>query len=123
MGVFLVYDVTNQKSFDNIKMWLQNIQSRNTEIMLITLIGNKSDLENKRVVTTDVGKIFAKENNLDFYETSAKNNDNIDQIFINASKKILSNITKSIKTPQHIIENVIVKESEHQQRDKCCYFF
>ena len=118
-GIFLVYDITNQKSFDNVKSWLHNIKTNNPEVISVTLIGNKSDLENKRIISTDAGKKFAKENDLDFYETSAKNSDNIEQIFTTASKKLLLNIIKSTKTSQTITNKTIIKE-EVKPRGKCC---
>jgi len=124
IGIFLVYDITSQKSFDDVKSWLHNIKLHNDEKMLITLIGNKSDLQNKRVITTKMGNNFAKENDLDFYEASAKNNENIDQIFTTTSKKILYEIIKPEKTSRNITNanqsNKIVVKSENKLLKKCC---
>ena len=60
--------------------------------MSIMLIGNKSDLEAKRAVTTDEGERFAQENGLIFMETSAKTAYNVEQVFLNTSQIIYDNI-------------------------------
>ena len=70
---FIVYDITDKKSFDNIITWLGEVKDMCYKDILICLIGNKCDLEGKRVISYDDGKRLAEENNLLFFETSAKN--------------------------------------------------
>ena len=60
--------------------------------MLIYLIGNKNDLEDKRQVTTEEGKKFAEENNLSFYETSALNGNNIEEIFVQSATDLVTKL-------------------------------
>jgi small GTP-binding protein len=73
IGALLVYDITSQNSFDNLPVWLKDsLDATNQNIGLI-LVGNKSDLEGQRQVSQTVAKTFAKDNNLMFLETSAKN--------------------------------------------------
>ena len=67
----IVYDITNKKSFENVTSWLNECKEMCSKDILIILIGNKTDLEGKRVVTQKEGKDLAEENNLFFYETSA----------------------------------------------------
>jgi len=59
---------------------------------LIVLIGNKSDLHDKRQVTYEEGKAFARNNDLIFFETSAYNADGVEDVFINAAKDIYEGI-------------------------------
>ena len=59
---------------------------------MIYLIGNKSDLEDKRQVTTEEGKQFANENNLKFYETSALNGNNIEEIFVQSATDLVTKL-------------------------------
>ena len=51
MGIMLVYDVTNSKSFDNIAKWLRNIQEHSNPDVEKMILGNKCDMEDKRVVS------------------------------------------------------------------------
>ena len=85
---FIVYDITDKKSFDNIITWLGEVKDMCYKDILICLIGNKCDLEGKRVISYDDGKRLAEENNLLFFETSAKNGINIQECF-NESTSIL----------------------------------
>ena len=70
----LVYDITNAKSFDNIAKWLRNIDEHANEDVERMILGNKCDMEDKRVVSKERGDAIAKEHNIKFLETSAKVN-------------------------------------------------
>ena len=85
---FIVYDITDKKSFENVITWLNECRDMCYKDILICLIGNKSDLEGKRVISYEEGKNFADENNLLFFETSAKNGSNIKECF-NESASVL----------------------------------
>ena len=77
----LVYDVTNRSSFENIdKNWYREIKIASPDIVLI-LVGNKIDLESKRVVSRDEGEALAQNLTLTYVETSAKTGENIDDAF------------------------------------------
>jgi len=56
MGIMLVYDVTDGKSFDSIGKWLRNIDENANEDVVKMIIGNKMDMEDKRVVPTERGQ-------------------------------------------------------------------
>ena len=85
---FIVYDITDKKSFDNVITWLNEVKDMCYKDILICLIGNKCDLEGKRAISFEDGKSLADQNNLLFYETSAKNGINIQECF-NESATIL----------------------------------
>ena len=79
MGAFIVYDVTNRESFENINKWINKIKHIvNCQVMLV---GNKIDLFYKRQVLYEEGLQFAKKNGYYFEEISAKDNTNINKIF------------------------------------------
>ena len=78
-GIIVVFDVTLRKSFNNVVKWLKEINDR-TDTVSIVLFGNKCDME-KREVTKEEAEIFAKQNNLIYFETSAKNKININEGF------------------------------------------
>ena len=54
----LVYDITNSKSFDNIAKWLRNIQEHANEDVEKMILGNKCDMEDKRVIPKERGKLI-----------------------------------------------------------------
>ena len=79
-GIIVSFDVTNKKSFENIPNWLEDIKLSNNTIPVV-LFGNKCDLIDKRVVEEEEAKEFAEKNNLLYFETSAKENININEGF------------------------------------------
>ena len=80
-GCFIVYDITNEASFNNIENWYEQIQKETSSDLPILLVGNKCDLEDERKVPIEKGKEKAKNLNCAFFETSALKKINIDKIF------------------------------------------
>lgn len=87
-GIIIVYDVTDQDSFDGVKMWLQEIDRYATSTVLKLLVGNKCDLNDKRVVDFDVAKEFAEANQMPFLETSALDSTNVEKAFLTMAGQI-----------------------------------
>ena len=95
--------------------------------ILICLIGNKIDLENKREVSYEEGKNFAEENNLLFFETSAKEGNNIQEIFVQSATNILDKINNGeikLETSDNGIKiNNSVEDEDYNKKNnlrKCC---
>jgi len=89
MGIMLVYDITNAKSFDNIAKWLRNIDEHANEDVERMILGNKCDMDDKRVISFERGQAIAKEHGLRFLETSAKTNINVETAFLQLAESIL----------------------------------
>jgi len=87
-GIIVVYDVTDNDTFTNVKQWLQEIDRYASEGVNKLLVGNKSDLTSKKVVEYSVAKEFADQLNIPFLETSAKNAVNVEQAFLTMAKQI-----------------------------------
>ena len=89
---FVVYDITNRKSFEDVKSWVDDCKKITPKTVIMVLVGNKIDLEEYRDVSYEEGQNFAEQNNMLFFETSAKNGKNIENIFYESaliiSKKI-----------------------------------
>eukprot|EP01013_Petalomonas_cantuscygni_P024301 TRINITY_DN45904_c0_g1_i1.p1 TRINITY_DN45904_c0_g1~~TRINITY_DN45904_c0_g1_i1.p1 ORF type:complete len:210 (-),score=30.71 TRINITY_DN45904_c0_g1_i1:541-1170(-) len=80
-GALIVYDITNQASFDAVPQWLSELKRYVAPNTAIILVGNKVDLEHSRVVRREVAEQFARENGLAFLEASALNTTNVDKAF------------------------------------------
>jgi Ras-related protein Rab-2A len=94
IGALLVYDITKRETFNHLTNWLKEVNERSNENMVIMLVGNKSDLKHKRVVSTEEGEAFAEDHGLVFLETSAKEAANVEEVFVNTAKKIYEKIQK-----------------------------
>ncbi len=92
----IVYDISNKDSFKNVLNWIEDCKVFSPKNILLVLIGNKCDLEEKRQVSIEEGKKVAEENDMIFFETSAKDNINIDEVFLKSSQKILENIKNNV---------------------------
>jgi small GTP-binding protein len=82
-GIIIMYDISSEKSFQDIKNWIDSI-TNNVDVSKIGLIiaGNKIDLTDKRQVNEDMRKSLEKKQNIKVIETSAKDNINVNEIFI-----------------------------------------
>ena len=105
-GILFVYDITNQKSFEGIKNWIQEAEEEVGDDFQKILIGNKSDLEEERTVPLKKLEEFCLEKKINFLETSAKNNVNLKEAF----NKIVELIFED-KSDEDIIREFGVKKS------------
>ena len=87
-GILLVYDITSLESFEHVEKWMTSISTHGSDDVIVTLIGNKSDITKNRNVSVVKGENLAKQFGIDFYETSAKTRENIDEAFANLSEKV-----------------------------------
>jgi len=87
-GIIVVYDVTDQESFTNVKQWLQEIDRYASENVNKLLVGNKCDLTTKKVVDYTTAKEYADQLGIPFLETSAKNATNVEQAFMTMAAEI-----------------------------------
>jgi len=88
MGILLVYDVTNERSFNNIRNWFSNIEQHASEGVNKILIGNKCDWVEKSEIPKEQGQALADEFGIKFLETSAKANINVEEAFFTLARDI-----------------------------------
>jgi small GTP-binding protein len=79
-GVIVVFDISNALSFANVKTWLESIHQHAERGIYKVLVGNKCDLEDERKVSKDEAETLANLYKLRYFETSAKNNENVDEL-------------------------------------------
>ena len=117
-GVFFVYSIDNELSFENIKDWI-NLFNENRNVkegIPQFLVETKNDLE--RVVDEEKSKLFAKENNLQWISTSSKDNINIEKLFEDIAESMYNEYKKKTNLTQ---KNIHIK-NEKKKKGHCCLF-
>lgn len=122
MGIMLVYDVTNDKSFDNIKNWIRNIDENAAADVEKMVLGNKCDLDESRVVSKERGQLLADEHLVKFMETSAKSGHNVEKAFLILAHDIKIKMDKrnpSVTPSSTAPTSVRVSQGDPQQGGGC----
>ena len=115
-GIIFVYDVTDRNSFLNIRKWAGIVEkATKRDLTCYLLLGNKCDLEDKKVVTPEEGEELAKELEMKFYETSAKTGENIDSSFNYLFNQVIK-VFKDIKDESFQIK----KTEDEEEHNDCC---
>ena len=105
-GAFVVYDISRKPTFENVDKWIGELKTNASEDVLIMLVGNKSDLEDKREVQIDEAKKKAEQHKIAFCETSALKGNNIEQAF----DSLIDEIAKKVEK-EKLSEVKVIKES------------
>ena len=122
-GILLLYDVTDKESFKNLSNWLIEIEKNASKNILRILIGNKCDLEDKRVITHAQGKEFADTYGLKFIETSAKKNLNVSEAFETLGRELMNAGAEKKIEKQKENKKISVAKAQDlttQKRQGCC---
>ena len=129
-GALVVYDISRKESFENVNKWVGDLKESGEENTCILLVGNKSDLDNIRQVSTDEVAKKAEQFNVGFCETSAKTGKCIDEAF----RKLIEEISKKlpefevkygnqssvINTGVTLDTNIISENNRPKKSGKCC---
>ena len=122
-GILLLYDVTDKDSFKNLSNWLIEIEKNASKNVLKVLIGNKCDLEDKRLVSYNQGKEFADTYGLKFIETSAKKNLNVNEAFETLGRELMiASADKKISNQKQNKKISVAKAQDLniKKKDGCC---
>ena len=131
LGALLVYDITRRTTFTNVKNWMHELREYGNLDMVVVLVGNKSDLAKSREVSEEEGRNLAETEGLFFMETSALENRNVEEAFLQmikqiheiTSKKYLdipkTNETTNLHGGKQIITLDEVTATKHS--NNCCY--
>lgn len=88
MAGVIVFDVTDEKSFQNLESWIKVLKENADENVKIFIAGNKTDLGEMREISTEKANNFATEQDCEYYEVSAKTSENVDVLFLEIAKQI-----------------------------------
>ncbi|KAJ3428295.1 ras and ef-hand domain-containing protein [Anaeramoeba flamelloides] len=121
----LVYDITNSDTFGQLYIWIKEVKELAKEDLVLILVGNKVDLEEKREISTEKGQNLADENNMLFFETSAKTGKNIEEVFLECAQTTYKKYSKGVWNTQSKEENnekILPKEINFDDNNKksCC---
>ena len=122
-GILLLYDVTDKDSFKNLSNWLIEIEKNASKNVLRVLIGNKCDLEEKRVISFNQGKEFADTYGLKFIETSAKKNLNVTEAFETLGRELMAASSEKKIVQQKQNKKISVAKAQDLDTNKkrgCC---
>jgi small GTP-binding protein len=118
-GFVVVYDITNEKSFEDISNWIEQIKELASSDNNYIIMGNKCDLEDDREVDKEKGEDLSKKYNCQFFEASAQNGKNIENSLLCLAKNILKddNFISSSRRGSQIDKQSF---SINNKRRKCC---
>jgi len=127
-AAFVVFDLTSKKSFNALNEWIQNYYkySNPDSEKNVVLIGNKSDLIEEREITEEEINNFVKDNNIKYFETSAKDGKNVDECFYYISEKLMKqyeNKDNELVKREDLISNDNLKKNTVViigDKRKCC---
>jgi Ras-related protein Rab-11A len=118
-GAIIVYDITNEDSFNNVESWMNEVTKKGKTDMQFLLVGNKKDLINDRKVTEQKGIDKAKELNMNLFEASALEKTNVNEAFINLIKIVYKDIArKEIEERKSISDNKISQGIDLKSMDE-----
>ena len=115
-GLLVVYDITDKESFDKINFWMENIKNNAPENAKLILVGNKCDLANERKVTIEDGENKARYYNIKFFESSAKDGTNVNELFF----YLVNEIYQDDKTKEKDNKNLLKLNKEKKGKKGCC---
>ena len=127
----VVFDITSRPSFEALPIWIENYYKNGPEQKNIILIGNKKDKEEERQVSQEEAEKFSETNNMIYFETSAKEGENIDYVFNYAAEKLVEfskgnnePAMKSEMTPNNDLQQSNFKGiriEENKKKKGCCF--
>jgi small GTP-binding protein len=112
VGVILVFDIAERKTFDDVNMWLNDVHSLCDPIAVVMLVGNKVDLSANRVVTLAEAEQYAQHHQLTYLETSAMSGANVREAFERVATQIYRKTPKATKPSP--------SPNAQQKEKKCC---
>ena len=114
-AIILVFSLIDKKSFESVENWINQIKEEASESILIILVGNKSDLIEKRVISYEEAEKLAKEFNINYFECSAKTGENINVAFNDLIEQM---VKKTDKTKECTTQ--LNSENLGNKKKTCC---
>ena len=125
--ILLVYDVTSKDSFLHLSDWLRDLTNVKKEEVIFAVVGNKTDLDDRREVNSNEGENYAKEHDFIFAEVSAKTGDGFSELFYkNLFEKIRTKFRPGGQQPNSEVKdfkfNIEQEAKKNENKKGCCQF-
>ena len=114
-GILLMYDITSQESFNNIEKWMETIKQNSGNKMVIVLIGTKCDMIEQRVIEKESGEDLAQRYGIHFFETSSKDNINIQKAFYDVAEQIIEK-----NKGKKVFNSNLELNKKQKKKGECC---
>ena len=115
-GIIILFDITNETSFINLKNWMSQIKESCGEDIPILLVGNKIDLEDNRVINKERAMEYANNENIEYIEVSSKTGENINKALTSLLQKILKRADSNSNFSFTLDAGTVKKKTKHN----CC---
>ena len=115
-GSLIVYDITNENSFNNLKIWVKSIKEECGKQIPILIVGNKNDLNEERVVDKNIASEYAKEEKIDYIETSSKTGENV----LKAVTLLCEKVLDSTEFTNDFSFTLDATNLSQKNKKKCC---
>ena len=120
-AIIILYDITQKASFDHIRNWITEIDKFGKQGVLKVIVGNKLDMENNRKITKEAAENLALKYGIKLWEVSAKDNTNIEEMFLDTIKTLLEKNSKIISEGSSMVTNIqLNKNVKNKKNKKCC---
>lgn len=119
-GAIVVFDLSKPKSFESIERWVKELRSISGKDCIVMLVGNKSDIKDSRAISEQEAKSLANELNLEYSETSALTNTNINQVFQRLVDQIYQNFIMKMTLDERVDELKRSRLGSSQVGEKRC---
>jgi len=117
-GILLIFDVTNKETFTHVRDWIERIHEESPEGITICLVGNKIDMNESRVISNEEGKKIADEFKIPYFETSAKSNIGVEEVFTYLVKEVDTIYMNEHK--EEVGRKTVLNQKTKNKKKKCC---
>ncbi len=124
-GALIIYDITNKESFNKVENWVKDIIKNAPPDCITMIIGNKSDLNSKRIISYDEANILSQRYNVFFFEVSAKNGNNVALAFEKLTYEIINKQIEEEKNENRYVRKdkrntINLEDTKNNVKNGCC---